>query len=83
MCDESEAEVLERGLSAPTGEGSQFSDAARASLELDGGQQGARDASASGSGVNEQHVDQAIGQQVREAHDRVVDHRDESGRRPP
>ena len=53
MCDESEAEAFERGLSAPTGEGSQLCDAARASLELDGGQQGARDASASGLGVNE------------------------------
>jgi hypothetical protein len=82
MGDESEPEAFERGLSAPTRERPQIGDTAGASLELDSGQQRACDASTPGSGVNEQHVDQAVGQQVREAHDSVAEFSDEGGRSP-
>lgn len=83
MGDEREPEAFERGLSAPTSEGPQLGDTAGAGLELDGRQQGACDASAPGSGMNEQHVDQAVWQQVCKAHNSVVHLYDEGGRSPP
>lgn len=80
--DESEPQVFERGLSAPTRERPQIGDIAGASLELDGGQQGARNTSAPSLGVNEQHVDQTVWQQVREAHCSVIELSDEGERFP-